>query len=293
MRKLGTPSTRVVAPVKAWAPRLAFAVMVGAALTLMVLDRYDSRFTERVRTTVMDGVTPLLDIISRPVDSAAEVMAAADELANLRSENEHLRTQNERLLRWQQVARRLGAENDALRDLTHLVPAPRLDFITARAVGDPGGAYVRSLLISAGSDHGVAEGQAAITGEGLAGRVLHVGRRSARVLLITDINSRVPVVAGDSRERAVLGGDNTKLPKLLYLDLEAKLHEGDVVLTSGHGGVLPPGIPVGVVTQVGEEAIRVTPFVDWSHTEYLRLVDYGLPAELREITNTAPGGEPR
>ena len=291
MRKLGTPSTRVVAPVRAWAPRLAFAVMIGLALTLMVLDRYDSQFTERVRAAVMDGVTPFLDVISRPVDSAAEMIAAADELANLRRENELLRTQNERLLRWQQVARRLGAENEALRDLTRLVPAPGIEFITARAVGDPGGAYVRSLLINAGSDHGVVEGQAAITGEGLAGRVLQVGRRSARVLLITDINSRVPVVVGDQRERAVLGGDNTRLPKLLYLDLEAKVSEGDVILTSGHGGVLPPGVPVGMVTRVGEETIRVTPFVDWGHTEYLRLVDYGLPVQLDEITRRGPGGE--
>ncbi len=293
MRKLGTPSSRVVAPARAWAPRLAFAVMIGLALTLMVLDRYDSRFTERVRTAVMDGVTPLLDVISRPVDSAAEMMATADELANLRSENERLRIQNERLLQWQQAARKLSAENEALRDLTRLVPAPGIDFITARAVGDPGGAYVRSLLVNAGSNHGVAEGQAAITGEGLAGRVLQVGRRSARVLLITDINSRVPVVVGDRRERAVLGGDNTKLPKLLYLDLEAQVQEGDVILTSGHGGVLPPGIPVGVVTRLSEEAVRVTPFVDWGHAEYLRLVDYGMPTQLGEITHRGPGGERR
>jgi rod shape-determining protein MreC len=272
---------------------LAFAVMIGLALTLMVLDRYDSRFTERVRTAVMDGVTPLLDVISRPVDSAAEMMATADELANLRSENARLRLQNERLLQWQQAARKLSAENEALRELTRLVPAPGIDFITARAVGDPGGAYVRSLLVNAGSDQGVAAGQAAITGEGLAGRVLQVGRRSARVLLITDINSRVPVVIGERRERAVLGGDNTKLPKLLYLDLEAEIQEGDVILTSGHGGVLPPGIPVGVVTRLGEDGARVTPFVDWRHTEYLRLVDYGMPAQLGEITQKAPGGRPR
>ena len=219
-------------------------------------------------------VTPILDAVSQPVETFSGAIEQAEALANLRSENLALKEQNARLLRWQGVARQLEAENAALRDLNRMVPDPTLSYITARVVGDPGGAFVRTVLINAGERNGIEKGQAAITSAGLAGRVAEVGKRSARVLLLTDINSRVPVVVGNGRDRAVLAGDNTNAPELLYLGPTAKVQVGDQVSTSGHGGVFPPGLPIGVVSGVTEKGIRVQPFVDWAHMEILRIVDY-------------------
>jgi rod shape-determining protein MreC len=161
-----------------------------------------------------------------------------------------------------------------------MVPDPRLRFITARVVGDQGGAFARSVLVNAGSRDGVAKGQVAVTAEGVAGRVAEVGLRSSRVLLLTDINSRVPVLVGSARDRAIMAGDNTGRPRLLYLAAGTEIRPGDRVVTSGHGGVFPPGLPVGIVTQASETALRVQPFVDWAHVEYLRLADYELPSLL-------------
>jgi rod shape-determining protein MreC len=107
-----------------------------------------------------------------------------------------------------------------------------------------------------------------------------VGNRSARVLLVTDINSRIPVLIGEARDRAILAGDNSSQPKLLYLAPGTETVPGDHVVTSGHGGVFPPGLPIGVVTQASETTMRVQPFVDWAHMEYLRLADYELPGTL-------------
>jgi rod shape-determining protein MreC len=167
-----------------------------------------------------------------------------------------------------------GGVHAALRDLNRMVPDPALNYVTARVVGDPGGTFVRTVLINAGARDGIAKGQAAVTGDGLAGRIAEVGQRSARVLLLTDINSRVPVLVGDARDRAVLAGDNSNTPGLLYLGPTAKVQVGDRVTTSGHGGVFPPGLPIGVVAGVSDKGIRVSPFVDWAHLEILRIVDY-------------------
>src|SRR3546814_4432666 len=71
-------------------------------------------------------------------------------------------------------------------------------------------------------------------------------------------------------------GYNSKAPELLYLGPTAKVQVGDYVTTSGHGGVFPPGLPIGVVSAVGERGIRVQPFVDWAHMEVLRIVEYAL-----------------
>ncbi|MGD1879332.1 MAG: rod shape-determining protein MreC [Kiloniellaceae bacterium] len=274
MNKPTGSDIRVASPLKAWASRFALLLLVGAAFGLMLIGRTNSFIVEETRSAVTDMVTPILDAVSQPVDTFSGVIDKAEALTNLTSENEILREQNARLLQWQAEARRLEAENAALRTLNNMVPDPAMSYITARVVGDPGGAFVRTVLINAGDRNGIEKGQAAITGDGLAGRIAEVGKRSARVLLLTDINSRVPVVVGDARDRAVMAGDNTNAPELLYLGPTAKIQVGDRVTTSGHGGVFPPGLPIGVVAGVSEKGIRVRPFVDWAHMEVLRIVDY-------------------
>ena len=274
MNKPTGSEIRLASPLKAWASRFALLLLVGAAFGLMLIGRTNPFIVEETRTVVTDMVTPILDAVSQPVETFSGAIEQAEALANLRSENLALKEQNARLLRWQGVARQLEAENAALRDLNRMVPDPTLSYITARVVGDPGGAFVRTVLINAGERNGIEKGQAAITSAGLAGRVAEVGKRSARVLLLTDINSRVPVVVGSGRDRAVLAGDNTNAPELLYLGPTAKVQVGDQVSTSGHGGVFPPGLPIGVVSGVTEKGIRVQPFVDWAHMEILRIVDY-------------------
>lgn len=274
MKKPAGSEIRVASPLKAWASRFALLLLVGAAFGLMLIGRTNTFIVEETRTAVTDMVTPILAAVSQPVDTFSGIIEQAESFTRLSAENQALKEQNARLLQWQAVARRLEAENAALRNLNNMVPDPAMTFITARVVGDPGGAFVRTVLINAGERHGVAKGRAAITGDGLAGRVAEVGQRSARVLLLTDINSRVPVVVGEARDRAVLAGDNSNYPELLYLGPTAKVQVGDYVTTSGHGGVFPPGLPIGRVASVNEKGFRVQPFADWEHMEVLRIVDY-------------------
>jgi rod shape-determining protein MreC len=136
------------------------------------------------------------------------------------------------------------------------------------------------LIVLGGSRAGVAKGQAAVTGAGLAGRVLEVGERSARILLITDINARVPVVAERSRDQAVLAGRNSDLPEILYLSRDSDVKVGDRLVTSGQGGVFPAGLPVGEVISVTGGHVQVRPYVDFSRLENIRLIDYSLPGIL-------------
>ena len=268
---------RLASPLRAWAQRFALLALIGAAFALMLLGRTDGALVDRARILVTDAVAPILDAVARPVSTLHDVVAQAQELAALREINGDLRARNERLMHWQAAALRLEAENAALRNLLQMVPDPRRRFVTARVIGDQGGAFVRSVLVNAGTRDGIERGQAALSGNGLAGRIAQVGERSARVLLVTDMNSRIPVLVGPSRHRAVLAGDNSKQPSLLYLGPRVEVQPGDQVITSGHGGVIPPGLPVGMVAASGETGVRVEPLVDWHHMEFLRLVDFEMP----------------
>ncbi len=110
-------------------------------------------------------------------------------------------------------------------------------------MGDSVSAYVRGALLNVGSKVGVKPGQAVVTGEGLAGRVAEVGDNSARVLFVTDVNSRLPVLVERTRERAILAGDNSSSMRLTLLQTVQGVQRGDRIVTSGHGGSFPVGIP--------------------------------------------------
>lgn len=283
MKQRVGPVMRLASPLKAWIQRFAFLLLVAAALSLMVIGKTEIVAVERVRAAVTDAFTPILNLLTRPTDAFVEGIDNLRELGDLRAENARLREEQERLLHWQSAARQLETENRELRDMLNLVPPPQIHYVSARVIGDLGGAFVRSVLIDAGSRDGVQKGQAAITGEGLAGRVFEAGNRASRLLLLTDINSRIPVVIERTRDRGVVAGNNSEQLRLLYLDPEVEVEIGDRIVTSGHGGAIVPGLPVGVVTAVNDLEIRVQPFVDWDRLEYVRLLDYELAGNIQPL----------
>jgi rod shape-determining protein MreC len=127
-----------------------------------------------------------------------------------------------------------------------------------------------------------------MTGEGLVGRVAEVGARAARVLLLTDLNSHIPVELEDTHDRAVLDGDNSEEPRLVYLPTKAEVRVGQRIVTGGAGGVFPPGLPVGVVSSVVGDIIRVEPYAELARLELVRIVDFGLSGVLPQSAVPAP-----
>lgn len=275
----GSSVLRLAVPVKVLLQRFAFLFLILAAFGLMLLSKAETTLMERASEVVIDVFAPIMDALSQPAAAVSDAVRIVRELSAIRSENERLRQENERLLAWQEAARRLMAQNDALMGLLDFKPDPRARYVAARVIGDSGGAYVRSMLVNAGEREGIRKGQAVVTGRGLAGRIAAAGLRSARVLLITDINSRVPVLVESSRDRAILAGDNSGRPRLAFLPANAAVRNGDTIVTSGHGGVFPPGLPVGRVIVSDDGAVRVQPLVQFERLEFVRVVDYaGLSA---------------
>lgn len=273
--------------------RLGFPLLVLLSAIMIILGKADQLLLEPFRSSVMDMAAPALDILSRPAAALDDAVDRARGFLTVYRENERLTQENERLLGWQQAALKLAGENAQLRELLKLTPAPSASYVTARVIANSGGAYVRTLMVNAGRDNGVARGQAAITGEGLIGRVSEVGRRAARVLLITDLNSRVPVFIEGSRQRAMLAGDNSERPSLRYVEGGPAIRIGDRIVTSGQGGVFPPDLPVGTVAAFDGELARVEPYADLARVDYVKLVDYGLANALPNPLPLTPRGRKR
>jgi rod shape-determining protein MreC len=268
--------------------RIGFPILVLASIVAVLLAKADQPVFEPLRVAAANAAAPMLAALSQPLSAAQRAIGQVRAFVDVYGENQRLREDNENLLQWQQAAQRLAAENSSLRGLLKVVPEPAISYVTARVIAYSGGAYVRSVLVDAGGEDGVARGQAAITGDGLVGRVSEVGPQAARVLLLTDLNSRVPVVIENAHARAVLAGDNSPRPALLYLEPQTPVKPGDRIVTSGDGGLFPPGLPVGVVAAIGDGEARVEPFVALSQVDYLRVVDYGLARLLPDPVPVMP-----
>jgi rod shape-determining protein MreC len=271
---------RLSPQVRAGIQRTTLPALILLSAAIVIVGKADQTMFDRFRTTLSDAVAPALDVLARPLAAAESTLDRARGVVALYQDNRRLEQENARLLQWQQVALKLSADNRQLRGLLKAVPEGKVSYVTTRVIANSGGAYVRTVMVNAGAEDGLARGQAAITGDGLVGRLTEVGSRAARVLLITDLNSRIPVVIDGSHSSAVLAGDNSDRPRLVYLATPDAVKVGDRVVTSGEGGIFPPGVPVGVVTALGNGGPRVEPYVEMSQLGYLMAVDYGLSGAL-------------
>lgn len=252
------------------------AVFVGIAVLMLFISILNPQGMSGLRMKASDAITPVLNAVVSPIAKAADVVRNISGLSELQAENLRLQQENIKLKEWYQTALLLEAENKSLRDLLNVKVEPHYKSVTARVLADSGNAFVKSALIAAGSHDGLKKGQAVLSGDGLVGRVTELGEQSARVLLITDINSRVPVLIEDTRQHAVLAGDNQDLAKLLYLPPDTTVNQGARIITSGHGGMFPPGLAIGKVIKTKDGQIRVQPFAEFTRMTHVRVIDHNV-----------------
>ncbi len=226
-----------------------------------------------VRSGVSDALSPVITVVGAPFRQIAAFVGGVTGLSELRAENAQLKTENIRLREWYQTALMLESENQSLQALLNVKPDPSHRFISARVIGDSGNAFVKSAIVAAGQRDGVQKGQAVLSGDGVVGRIIESGQKSARILLLTDINSRIPVYLEGSRQKAMVAGNNTEWLDLKYLPQDIDVKEGTRVITSGDGGMFMSGLPVGVVT-LQDGFLGVKPFSDISRLTHVRIVDY-------------------
>ena len=159
--------------------------------------------------------------------------------------------------------------------------------VAARIIADATGPFVHTVLINAGRAQGITKGQAVVDERGLLGRVIGSGNRSARVLLLTDLNSRVPVMIEGANLKAILAGDNSGRPTLDYLPPGTRITAGARVLTTPDGGVFPPGVAIGTIS-AGSQVPRVDLFTVEGRADFVRVLRYTAPVDVDEPAPAGP-----
>lgn len=240
---------------------IALIVAFFIASIFLISDRDSERLLSQTAIGAETGFAPALTLLSKPLRAMENVAASFQDRSRAVEENKALREELYTLREEKQRAQLMEMKLARFEEILGANPGidVPVEKIAARAVSEIEGPFVRSALINAGQNKGIKKGHPVMTVHGLYGHVLRSGPYSARVLQLGDLNSRVSVMSARSESRAILSGDNSDLPLLAFVGDRADWREGDKVLSSGDGGVLPQGLPIGEVksNQQGQLVVRL------------------------------------
>jgi rod shape-determining protein MreC len=252
--------------------RILVGLVVVLLLGVFLVWRIDSPRVERFRAQVVDAVVPNMEWALVPATKAAGLVEGFQSYARLAEQNQELRRELQQMKAWREAALQLEQENARLLDLNNVRLDARLSFVTGVVLADSGSPFSQSVLLNVGARDGLVDGWAAMDGLGLVGRISGVGNQTARVILLNDSSSRIPVTVQPSGQPALLRGDNTSQPPLEFIENPDEVRPGDRVVSSGDGGLFPAGLLVGEVVRSPDRRLRVRLAADYGRLEFLRVL---------------------
>jgi len=262
--------------------RLLIGIIVFVLILLTLVWRIDSPRVERFRMAVIDRVVPNFEWAMAPVTLTLKIVRDFQSYQRIYEHNQELRRELQQMKAWKEAALQLELKNARLLDLNNVRLDPDLTFITGVVLTDSGSPFRKSVLLNIGERDGLREGWAAMDGIGLVGRISGVGQETARVLLLTDNSSRVPVTIQPSGQTAVITGNNSSTPLIDFLEKPELVRAGDRVVTSGDGGVFPPDLLVGQVVEDRQGRLVVRPAADFERLAFLRILRSAPPSPIVE-----------
>ena len=267
------------------------ALLFVAGTALLVFSRGQGELTTAVRGFADDAAASVLDRISGPAATANRWIEGVGPFFSVYEENQRLRDENAKLRMAQSELGKLQREVKRYEKLLRVPVEAPVAGVAGRVIADMSGPFMRSVIVSVGREQGVTKGQAVVDDRGLLGRVIGTGRRSSRVLLLTDPNSRIPVIVEGANLKAIMAGDSSDRPMLSYLPPGSRLTAGARVLTTADGGALPPGVVVGVVVR-GAGSPRVELFTSERRADFVRVLDYQAPVDVDAGGDVPPPAVP-
>lgn len=256
--------------------RLMLGILVLCLMGFFLVWRIDSPRVERFRAHVTDRFVPNLTWAMAPVTGAINLLQDFQSYQRLAQQNRELRSELRQMQAWKEAALQLEQENARLLDLNNVRLDPRLTYITGVVLADAGSPFRQSVLINVGARDGLIDGWATMDGIGLVGRISGLSDNTARVILLTDVSSRIPAVIQPSGQRVIVAGDNTAAPAIDFLEDSDLVRPGNRVVSSGDGGVFPAGLLIGQVAADPSGKLRVILAADYQRLEFLRVLrDHG------------------
>jgi rod shape-determining protein MreC len=272
-------------------PRVGARAVVGLGLAMVGVLAIQT--STAVRSSVdasrrsMDGSTANLTSLSSGLTAWSLSLGRSKEDAARIAE---LEAQVRDLQRWKDLAETMTLRMERYEKMLDIVGETQGLSVTARVVAEERGPFAATRIANAGAANGVRVGYAAMNENGLVGRVVRVGEYTSRILLVTDFNSRIPVMGVQSGDRALMVGDSGRGARLLEPETPDLIIEGEVWVTSGDDGQMPLGVRVGRARKDGDEW-RIDLAMNEGSVDFVRLApppDFAKPEIAPPLSDTAP-----
>ncbi len=252
---------------------IVIAVFVFS-IFLIFLSRTSNRYIKTVQSGTLSLLNPVIRVFQLPSDGVYFVYFKFKDWINVYEDNKALKERTRNIYELKSRIKILEAENKRLSEILHFVPQENVRFLTAKVVSDQKDGFVHTLTAYTTNAKEAQKNSIVLDGENVIGRVESINGNYIKILLITDINSKIPVIILPSGTQAILSGNNTPTLDVLYTESTSQIKKGDKIITSGIGGVFPEGLRVGVVSSAKKGKIKARPIKNIESSEYIIIVDY-------------------
>ena len=250
--------------------RYSLFALIIISVILIFLETIEAKPLNMVRGIIKDVVYRSAVVVSLPSKIFSNSYNFFENHFQLYSNYTELKKENSKLKKNISKSDFLELENNQLRQLIDEQVKSKSNLLSARVMLDKQSPYLNSFVINIGSNKEIKNGMAVLDGENFIGRIVDVNFFSSRVLLVTDLNSKIPVVSEPSGNHAILSGHGNNEPTLEYLSENHKVKNGDKIYTSGKEGIFSPGIIIGEA-KVKKEKIEVLLYSDLTQITFINI----------------------
>ena len=253
--------------------RFSLFVLIILSIIFLFVETIETKPLNYLRSFIKDTIYRGSLVVSIPFKSFGNVAEYIDEHINLYSNYSELKIENDELKNNISKSDFLELENTQLSKLIEEQVSSSSNLVSARIMLDKQSPYLNSLIINIGSNKNIKNGMAVLDGKNFIGRIVDVNFFSSRVLLVSDLNSKIPIISAPSAHHAILTGHGENALSLEYLPETHNIKDGDKIYTSGKEGIFSPGIPIGVV-KIENDIVAVSLFSELSQITFIN-VDLG------------------
>ena len=259
------------------AQKFSLFFLIFLASIIFFLDVFGFQFMKPIRSIINDGIYRVSLVASSPSRFVPQATGSITDLFNIKSENEKLKKALEVYRQKELSVEYLSNQNKNLRKILESDDTLfKENIVLSKVLIDKSSPYLKSIIINRGSKSGILKGMPVMDKEFLVGRIVETNYLSSRVLLLNDLNSRIPVIFGKEGVQAILKGTGGSKPTLEYLPEGYVIQEGIDVFTSGKDGIFLPGSPIGTTTEEGEVEL-------FSESSQLSFVKVDLSKQRKEV----------
>lgn len=254
--------------------KLSNILAIITCLALLVLFNSDTDFSHELKSSSVRVVQVIYSKVTYPIFVLGKLYIGTMNYVSILKYSSVVIEENEELKRELQKLQVEASETKKLKELLHVQDSPNLDVITVRVIASSFDSHAKTFNVNAGKENGIRTGQILVNDDGIIGKIIDVTNSTSKVLAVIDPNSKIPAIFSNSRSKSLVSGTSLSndVLKPSFVSKDLQIEEGEPVLTSGEGDLIPYGLLIGHAYHDESGKIFIKSAVNWNEVEYAKVL---------------------